>query len=31
MMAKGPIERFMETLVSEMEKFEKWNSKTTGS
>ena len=25
MMASGPIEKFLETLISEMEKFEKWN------
>jgi hypothetical protein len=31
MMAKGPIERFLETLVSEMEKFDKWNVRSTGS
>ena len=25
MMASGPIEKFLETLISEMEKFDKWN------
>jgi hypothetical protein len=25
MMASGPIEKFLDTLLSEMEKFEKWN------
>jgi carbon monoxide dehydrogenase subunit G len=25
MMASGPIEKFLETMISEMEKFEKWN------
>jgi hypothetical protein len=25
MMASGPIEKFLEKLISEMEKFEKWN------
>jgi carbon monoxide dehydrogenase subunit G len=25
MMASGPIEKFIEKLISEMEKFEKWN------
>lgn len=24
-MASGPIEKFLETLISEMEKFDKWN------
>jgi hypothetical protein len=27
-MVAGPIERFLETLISEMEKFEKWNFKS---
>ena len=26
MMASGPIEKFLEKLISEMEKFEKWNT-----
>jgi hypothetical protein len=25
MMASGPIEKFLETLISEMEKFDRWN------
>jgi carbon monoxide dehydrogenase subunit G len=25
MMASGPVERFLETLISAMEKFDKWN------
>jgi hypothetical protein len=25
MMASGPIERFLETLITEMEKFDNWN------
>ena len=28
MMASGPIEKFLEMLISEMEKFEMWNSGT---
>jgi hypothetical protein len=31
MIASGPIENFLERLISEMEKFEKWNVKSTGS
>jgi carbon monoxide dehydrogenase subunit G len=31
MMASGPIENFLEKLVSEMEKFERWNVKPTGN
>jgi carbon monoxide dehydrogenase subunit G len=30
MMATGPIKTFLEKLISEMEKFEKWNSTSTG-
>jgi carbon monoxide dehydrogenase subunit G len=29
MMASGPIEKFLEKLILEMEKFEKWNVKST--
>ena len=31
MMASGPIEHFLETMISEMEKFKKWNVNSTGS
>jgi hypothetical protein len=31
MMASGPIERFLETLVAEMEKFDKWDQRVKGS
>jgi len=31
MMVSGPIDKFLETVVSEMEKFEKWNEIITGS
>jgi carbon monoxide dehydrogenase subunit G len=31
MIASGPIENLLERLISEMEKFEKWNVKSTDS
>ena len=31
MVASGPIENLLEKLISEMEKFEKWNVKSTGN